>query len=88
MIVHRFHASCVAVLPPSLSFHPFLGLWRMVFEQRTEFEGPGGWPFETNGSEDHAKVWPADKGRFALYADGHEEVPGASQGGGGAAASQ
>ena len=35
------------------------------------------------GADDHAKVWPADKGRFALYADGHEETPDA--GGGGAA---
>ena len=43
--------------------------------QRTEFEGPGGWPFETDGSDDHAKVWPREKGRFALYADGHEEIP-------------
>ena len=35
------------------------------------------------GADDHAKVWPADKGRFALYADGHEETP--DVGGGGAA---
>ena len=43
--------------------------------QRTEFEGPAGWPFETDGADDHAKVWPREKGRFALYSDGREELP-------------
>ena len=56
--------------------------------QRTEFEGPGWWPFETDGRDDHSKVWPRDKGRFALYADGHEEVPAAAAEGGGAAQSE
>ena len=64
------------------------GLRCFRVKQRTEFEGPGGWPFETDGSDDHAKVWPRDKGRFALYADGHEDVPSAAGEGGGSGAGQ
>jgi len=45
--------------------------------QRTEFEGPAGWPHkDARGDADHAKAFPRESPRFAQFAtDGRRETP-------------